>query len=271
MRWIIGDVHGMLRPLETVIAEIARRDEKAVLYFVGDYVNRGKESRGVIDLLLSLDNARFIRGNHDDVLDQILHGASYAENPSRGDRFMAFQWFLEHGLFETLQSYGVTRDQIGQVFARRNAQSLEPIIDRFPIEHRMFIRSLGVFIEDDDLFVVHGKWPMKETATPAMLLGEGSMPIPAMRHEMLWGRFTDAELHRAKPWPKTGFFGHTPVPTYRGHEDNCSPIICARMILLDTAAALCAHGRLTAMCAESGDLVRADPAGKLVEVQAEQR
>ncbi|MEZ0265596.1 MAG: metallophosphoesterase, partial [Phycisphaerae bacterium] len=45
MRWIIGDVHGMLRPLETLLAEVRRVDSKARFYFVGDYVNRGPSSR----------------------------------------------------------------------------------------------------------------------------------------------------------------------------------------------------------------------------------
>src|SRR4029077_9588087 len=113
----------------------------------GDYVNRGPQSRAVIDLLLSLDNAKFIRGNHDDVVDQILHGSAYAENASRGDRFIAFQWFIEHGLLETLQSYGVTTEQISKVLSHRTRASLEPIIDLFPLEHRMFIRALPVLIE----------------------------------------------------------------------------------------------------------------------------
>src|SRR3974377_1653127 len=171
MRWLIGDVHGMIRPLEALLEEISRIDPHGVLYFVGDYVNRGRRSREVIDLLLSLDNAKFIRGNHDDVVDQILHGSAYADNASRGDRFLAFQWFLEHGLLETLQSYGATTEQMSRVITHRSRESLTPIVDLFPVEHRMFIRSLPVFIEDDDLFVVHGKWPLKDNASPAPLLG----------------------------------------------------------------------------------------------------
>ena len=167
MRWIIGDVHGMLKPLDTIVNEISKTDPQATLYFVGDYVNRGPESRGVVDLLLTLGNAKFIRGNHDDVLDQILHGTYFAENPSRGDRFMAFQWFLEHGLFETLTSYGVSREQISRVIRQRNNESMQSIFDLFPESHRLFIRSLPVFIEDDDLFIVHGKWPLRESRSPA--------------------------------------------------------------------------------------------------------
>lgn len=263
MRWLIGDIHGMLKPLETLLQEIARRDDEARLYFLGDYVNRGKDSRGVISLLLSLDNALFIRGNHDDVLDEILHGKAYAENSSRGDRFVAFQWFLEHGLLETLQSYGLKSEQIGRVLQQRTRDALEVVIDAIPVEHRMFLRSLPVFIEDEDLFVVHGKWPLHETATPRQLLGQ-SMPIPSLRHEILWGRFVDADLHRRKSWPKVGFFGHTPVPTYKGHENSYLPIISAKMILLDTAAALGPSGRLTALCAETSEIVQADPTGRLI-------
>src|ERR1044071_4299375 len=120
MRWIIGDIHGMLKPLNTLLEQIPRLDPAAVFYFVGDYVNRGPDSRGVIERLLMLKGAKFIRGNHDDVLDHILHGQGYSENASRGDRFMALQWFIDHGLYETLVSYGVTRDMIARVIGRHS-------------------------------------------------------------------------------------------------------------------------------------------------------
>jgi hypothetical protein len=259
----------MCKPLETLLRRIERMDPKSVIYFVGDYVNRGKETRQAIDLILSLDQSRVrcIRGNHDDILDQILHGVAYAENAARGDRFVAFQWFLEHGLLETLQSYGVKGEQIGNIVTRRTRDHLDVIIDAIPIEHRMFLRSLPAFIDDDDLFVIHGKWPLKEKRSPRELL-EAEIPDRALRLEVIWGRFADSELNRAKAWSKTGFFGHTPVPTYMGHETDYKPIIGAKMILLDTAAALSASGRLTAMCAETSEVIQADPTGKLVEPAA---
>jgi serine/threonine protein phosphatase 1 len=263
MRWLIGDLHGMLKPLETLLREIERADSRATIYFVGDYVNRGPESRGVIDLVLSLKNAKCIRGNHDDVLDQILHGIGYAENASRGDRFIAFTWFLEHGLLETLQSYGATHDQIVRVVRQRSRDAIQPVIDLFPIEHRNFIRSLPVYIDDNDLFVIHGKWPLKESSTPDQVLSRG-VPEPALRNMILWGRFTDAEIPRRKAWPKAGFFGHTPIATYNGYEHEQKPIIGARMILLDTAAALSAQGRLTTMCAENSQIIQTDPKGRLI-------
>lgn len=256
----------MLKPLAALVAEVPRIDAQATFYFVGDFVNRGPQSKGVIELLLGLKNAKFIRGNHDDVLDQILHGASFAENASHGDRFLAFQWFLEHGLMETLHSYGSTMSMIGRVVSERSRESIQAIVDLFPENHRQFIRSLPVYLEDDDLFLIHGKWPIRQRSSPKQVL-DGGMPPGDLRQSILWGRFTDAELQRKQAWPKRGFFGHTPVPTYPGHETNYNPIVSNNLTLLDTAAALSPVGRLTAMCAETSQLVQADPHGRIVPVK----
>src|SRR5258708_3071469 len=87
MRWIIGDGHGMLAPLARLLEEVGRVDPAARYYFVGDYINRGPDSKGVIDLLLSLGSGpKFVRGNHDDIFDQVLNSTAYADNGSNGDR-----------------------------------------------------------------------------------------------------------------------------------------------------------------------------------------
>jgi len=138
----------MLRPLEGLLAGIERADSEAKLYFVGDYVNRGPESKGVIDLVLTLKNARFIRGNHDDIFDQVISGQSYAPNASRGDRAVAFKWFTEHGLVETLQSYGIANSQIAKVYQR--PQSINEIASAIPQSHIDFIHNLPPVIEEDE-------------------------------------------------------------------------------------------------------------------------
>ena len=58
MRWVIGDIHGMVKPLEALIRAVEQHDKERQLMFVGDYVNRGPHSKEVIDLLLSLKEAR---------------------------------------------------------------------------------------------------------------------------------------------------------------------------------------------------------------------
>lgn len=66
-RYAIGDVHGCARTLAALLDRVAPTDADE-LVFVGDYVDRGPDSRGVLDLLLELE-ARvpcvFLRGNHE--------------------------------------------------------------------------------------------------------------------------------------------------------------------------------------------------------------
>src|SRR5438874_11014594 len=115
MRWIIGDIHGMLRPLEVLLDAIRSADAAPRFLFVGDYVNRGPDSKRVIDVLLALPKSRFIRGNHDDIFDQVLHDRCFAPNASEGNRIAAFQWFMQHGLDNTLLSYGIGWDELDDV------------------------------------------------------------------------------------------------------------------------------------------------------------
>ena len=91
MRWIIGDVHGMRDALRALLDSVHKLDPSPRFYFVDDYVNRGPDSRGVIDLLLTLRDARFCRGNHDDIFDMVLTGESFAPNAAMGQRTVAFR------------------------------------------------------------------------------------------------------------------------------------------------------------------------------------
>jgi serine/threonine protein phosphatase 1 len=266
MRWIIGDVHGMLRPLEMLLREIAKADAAAELIFVGDYVNRGPDSRKVIDLLLTLPNASFIRGNHDDIVDEILHGASYAQNASEGKPLAAFQWFMQHGLASTLESYGADWAELDFILKRPNWERLTKVLECIPETHRQFIRNLPAIVEGDDFFVAHGKWDVSDSdKTPS--LTEQLALEPIKRHKLLWGRYTDDEITVVKSWERTGYFGHTPVDAYPGLLGNNGlvPISGSRIVLLDTAAALTPEGRLSAVCHDSQQLIQVDRFGKLVE------
>src|SRR5882672_8347167 len=162
MRWIVGDVHGMLRPLVTLVTEVRRQDPQSRLIFVGDYVNRGPNARGVIDFLLKLNNAAFIRGNHDDIFDLVVNGDCYADNAAHDDRVAAFQWFMKYGLDNTLLSYGCDYAMLDALSERCNTMQLDELATCVSKEHREFIRNLPAVYEEADLFVVHGKWDPNE-------------------------------------------------------------------------------------------------------------
>ena len=277
MRWIIGDIHGMLRPLRTLIEAVRNKDTDPRFIFAGDYVNRGSDAKGVIELLLSLKNAFFIRGNHDDIFDQVLHNVCYAENATRGDRLAAFVWFMKYGLDSTLFSYGIDVSFLYKAVDDPTSEKLQRIVEWVPQNHRDFIRNLLPAYEDDDLFVVHGKWDPDEMTTKPGITARLEAD-PGLRHRLLWGRFTEDEINRTKAWGRTGFFGHTPVSNYnasyrtpggllRGNVDrpNMIPVTGKAIVLLDTAAALGEDGRLTAYCPDTKSYLQTDHFGALVK------
>ena len=262
MRWIIGDIHGMLRPLEKLIAAIDRKDPRRELLFVGDYVNRGPESKGVIDLLLSLERAKFVRGNHDDIFDQVISGQSFAGKPGEEHRIAAFQWFMQHGLDKTLLSYGVSEGELKHALKRPTTLNLDLVVENVPRPHRQFLRKLPLAIEMEDLFVVHAKWDVFSTTRSPSII-DRLESSEAMRYMVLWGRYRTEEVETEKNWERPGYFGHTPVDSY-SDAASLMPIVAPKMTLLDTAVALLPNGRLTAWCHETGEFLQSDPSGRLV-------
>jgi hypothetical protein len=260
MRWIIGDVHGMRLALESLLAAIRQRDPSPRFYFTGDYVNRGPDSRGVLNLLLSLDNAIFVRGNHDDILDIILHGDGFVDHPQKIDAVAAFRWFMQHGLAETLMSYGAEYEDLEYAASHPTEKRIAEVMSIIPPAHRAFLRGLGPVHEEPDFFVLHAMWDVDEPDSdiPARL-GQS----PQERFKALWGRYNEPQIARKKRWRRTGFFGHTPVQTYSTGEYE--PLRGPQIVLLDTGAALGPSGRLSAVCVESGDVVQVHRSGKLVE------
>lgn len=258
----------MVHPLDALLDAIASRDSDAKLYFVGDYVNRGPDSRSVIDRLLALPpgSARFVRGNHDDVFDQILHGAPFAPNASEGNRLAALRWFLQYGLDATLCSYGADAARVEWIAKRAsNVSALDELIALIPPAHQAFIHALEPIIDDTDLFVAHGNWNVNESdATLAHRL----VSEPNSRRRLLWNRFSTNDIMSNKAWQRTGYFGHTPVELYPELLRDCKqllPIQANSIRLIDTAAALQPYGRLTAYCHELGTFLQADSRGRLID------
>jgi len=91
--YVIGDIHGCLRPLQRLLEKIAPQPGDEVV-FIGDYIDRGPQSREVVDHLLGLPHrCVFLLGNHEKMLLDYLDGADEG-------------LYLANGGLETLQSYG---------------------------------------------------------------------------------------------------------------------------------------------------------------------
>ncbi len=113
--YAIGDIHGqvtMLRALLARLRALPLRDEDTLL-FLGDYVDRGEDSRGVIETLLELraerPNVVFLRGNHEQLMLDACDGPP--SEPLDREGYVVHSeettHWLQNGGAETLFSYGV--------------------------------------------------------------------------------------------------------------------------------------------------------------------
>ena len=98
-RYASTDLHGCLRTFRHLVEEELRLTPHDELYLLGDYVNKGPDSRGVLDYLMQLQAAGYrvqcLRGNHDQAL---LDGAR---------RRWRWDWLGPRGRLPTLRSFGV--------------------------------------------------------------------------------------------------------------------------------------------------------------------
>ena len=253
MNWVIGDVHGMYDPLRRLLDRVAAADAAAVLTFAGDYVNRGPDAKGVIDLLLTLGpEVRFCRGNHDDVFDLVLHGTCVAPRAAGNTPAEAYAWFSGYGLDHTFHSYGNPTAALRAAAEEATPERLARLVASVPEAHRRFIRGLPLVAERGTFFVSHGYWPPDRKCFPPDVSADLAADAE-LRQLVLWGRFSREQIAAEKPaWGKPGVFGHTPIHTYypAPAEAPMVPIAGPKLTLIDTACALTPRGRLTAFCVE---------------------
>ncbi|MGB6751790.1 MAG: metallophosphoesterase family protein [Xanthobacteraceae bacterium] len=147
--YCVGDIHGrndLLREMaERVAADLKTQSfEHAVTIFLGDYIDRGPDSKGVIERLASGDwptSIIALAGNHEEFLTTFLEDAG----------FLDF-WRSQGGL-ETLHSYGVN---VGPAMRGRDFEEVQAqFTDRFPKHHRAFAEALKDSVVTGDYFFCH--------------------------------------------------------------------------------------------------------------------
>lgn len=148
--YAIGDVHGRLDCLKELLRAIDEDDRSrsaanTTLIFLGDLVDRGPESRGVVDLAMRMNEAGqcvFLMGNHEEIVIRAWEGERQAAS-------------LLHrvGGRETLLSYGVdaavydeaTTDEVsemvGQLIPGDHIQFMRSFRDRFQIGDYLFVHA----------------------------------------------------------------------------------------------------------------------------------
>ena len=221
--YAVGDIHGRADLLINLLRQIDDDDivqasGRSVIVFLGDYIDRGPDSRQVIDLLLSCGRTKdavFLKGNHETYVRRFL------EDPSVLD-----EWKLRGGL-ETLCSYGLTPSiNPDQTEQKRLARELAVSM---PKQHLQFLDSLDVSFGCGDFFFVHAG------------IRPGVSIHMQKEQDLLWIR--DEFLSCEIPFEKFIVHGHTPVEF---------PDIRANRVNIDTGAF--ATGRLTCVAIEGATL-----------------
>ncbi|MBE1282912.1 MAG: serine/threonine protein phosphatase [Rhodobacteraceae bacterium] len=217
--YAIGDIHGQPGMLETALTRIeADGGPNARIVFLGDYTDRGPDSRAVIDRLIQGQKEGrdwiTLQGNHDRMFSLFLE--EYPQNDER--LLVGYHWLHERiGGIETLAAYGVNvveGDRIYQVHAKARAA--------VPQQHLDFLNALKPYHQEGDLLFVHAG------IRPGVALQDQTTD------DLIWIR--QEFLNDPRPHPWLVVHGHTPVKQaeHRGNRINLDqgagyghPLACA--------------------------------------------
>jgi serine/threonine protein phosphatase 1 len=219
--YAIGDIHGRSDLLRETIATIdddlrRRPITYAAEVYLGDYIDRGADSKGVLDILtarMADNNVICLRGNHEAVLEDFLDDAK------------VYEGWRQIGALPTLASYGLSVPKSATA-----ADVQRALLAVFPYTHEVFLHSLRNSIRCGDYLFVHA----------------GLRPNVALSaqdpYDLIWIRedFLNSTINH-------GVFvvhGHTPVP----HPD-----IRANRINIDTGAYR--SGVLTCIAIEGSEIL----------------
>jgi len=171
--FVIGDVHGCSDMLKRLVDKIGWEPAKDHLIFVGDYIDRGEDSKGVVDFILDLKrlspHITCLIGNHEALFLDYLTGV---------DRKL----FLLNGGMNTLESYEFHKVE--------NQDNL------LPPDHKEFFNSLKKMVELEHYYVVHAGFK------PGIDVEKQEL------EDMIWIR--DSFIYSEYDFGKKVIFGHTP-------------------------------------------------------------
>lgn len=141
--WVIPDVHGCLLTLRTLVEELIGLQKSDSLIFLGDIIDRGPSSKGVIDYIIKLKKSGIkttvIRGNHEEYMAKVFREEQSKSRIRKilGLKSSSFKEWMMYGGTETLQSF--------------NAFNVSAIPEMY-IE---WIESLVFYLEWKDFLIVH--------------------------------------------------------------------------------------------------------------------
>ena len=183
--FVIGDIHGCCNTFKKLLSEKLAIQKSDKIYCIGDYIDRGNDSKGVIDFIINLRIKGYevftLRGNHEQMmLDSII------------DQERLDLWIINGGL-ETLKSFGISS------------------VNQLSHTYLTFLEQTKFFIETNQYIFVH-----------AGLNFRIENPFTD-KEAMLWIR--DEYFDKSKINNRILIHGHTPMPfEYLSKQTNLNKI-----------------------------------------------
>ena len=173
-RYAISDIHGCNKTFRHLVQEVLQLKPDDQLYLLGDYIDRGPDTKGVLDFIMELQEKQYqvttLMGNHEDMMLQALEGDEYLEH-----------WYMNGG-HQAMASFGVND------------------LSAIPEKYWKFLFQLDFYVELEDYLLVHAGFDFES-------------PNPFQNQKaMLWIR--DFKLDETYTNGKTIVHGHTPIPVF---------------------------------------------------------
>ena len=212
----IGDIHGWRQPLDEVLGLVRPQLTSAdTVVFLGDYIDRGDDTKGCIDALLAFRAAVparvvFLAGNHEEWLLQTM------VDPHR------HSWLLAMNGYTTIRSYSPAAGQAIREAAAAAGRELlngsvalpyDQFFDAMPLEHQEFFGSLEPFCQTDDCICTHaGVHPtIADMGRQGRILTWGHNRFPEEyggEAYVIYGHYNDPEID-PDGWPQPRIVGRT--------------------------------------------------------------
>ena len=183
-KWVIPDIHGFSKTLQALIEEQIKPSRNDTIFFLGDYIDRGPDARGVIDYIIRLQKddytIRLLRGNHEDYLLRTYDNETVRRNflGITYQNKLKKEWF-KYGGKETLASFGISE------------------VHQIPDEYIEWMRKLEYHFILDSFILVHAG------------LNFGISDPFSDRHSMMW--IKEFRVDHEKAGGRKVIHGHVPV------------------------------------------------------------
>lgn len=170
---VVADIHGCARTFRRLLSDVVRLKKSDTLYLLGDMIDCGPDSKGVMDTILELQAYRYevrpLRGNHEQML------LTYIQEP----HYKNIARWLANGGRDTMESYGVTEpEELGELICYLDTLPLYRITDSHIFVHAGLDFTLDDPLTGEEAMLWKRGGDVDESKLRGRVLVSGHTPLP---------------------------------------------------------------------------------------------